>query len=156
LVSFIVGGITFFILATFTRHHHHNEKQGGVLGIVISEAFHSLIDGAVIGATYLVNPVLGGAATLGILVHEFPKIAGTLVLFRSLGLSVKKTIVYGMLAQGGAPISALFVFLLGKEVDHEQFHLFEIASIISLATIIAWVIFLEIRYHIKHTKHTHK
>lgn len=155
LVSLIVGGITFFILAKFTHQHHHNAKEGGAKGIIISEAFHSLIDGAVIGATYLVNPVLGGAATVGILVHEFPKIVGTLAVFRSIGLSIKKTIVYGMLAQSGAPVAAIFIFLLGKEVDHEQFHLLEIASVISLASIILWVIFLELRYHIEHKGHEH-
>lgn len=154
-VSLIVGGITLFILATFNRHHHHAAKDGGVKGIILSEAFHSLIDGAVIGATYLVNPVLGGAATIGIIVHEFPKIVGTLALLRGLDLSIKKTIFYGMLAQAGAPIAALFIFLLGKEVDHEQFHLLEVASLVSLATIILWIIYLEIRYHSKNKGHSH-
>jgi hypothetical protein len=60
-----------------------------------------------------------------------------------------------MLAQSGAPVAAIFIFLLGKEVDHEQFHLLEIASVISLAIIILWVIFLEIRYHVKHKDHKH-
>ncbi|MEN9552139.1 MAG: hypothetical protein RI935_516 [Candidatus Parcubacteria bacterium] len=154
LVSLIVGAITFFILASFNKHHRHNREEGGVKGIVLSEALHSLIDGAVIGATYLVNPVLGGAATLGIVVHEFPKILGTLALLRGLNLSIKKTIFYGMLAQGGAPVSALFIFILGKEIDPEQFHFLEIASLSSLATIIIWILYLEIKYHKKHS-HSH-
>lgn len=157
ITSLIVGGITLFILASFNRYHKHSPTEGGVKGIVVSEAFHSLIDGAVIGATYLVNPVLGGAATIGIVVHEFPKILGTLALFRGLNLSIKKTILYGALAQGGAPISALFIYLLGKEIDPEQFHTLEIASLASLATIIFWILYLELRHHRKHPhgKHTH-
>lgn len=155
ITSFIVGGITLFILASFNRHHKHGAAEGGVKGIVVSEALHSLIDGAVIGATYLVNPVLGGAATLGIIVHEFPKILGTLALFRGLNLSIKKTILYGALAQGGAPVAALFIYLLGKEVDPEQFHTLEIASLASLAVIILWIIYLEIRHHKKHPHHDH-
>jgi zinc and cadmium transporter len=151
IISLIVGVITFFILASFNKHHKHNKEGGGVKGIVLSEAFHSLIDGAVIGATYLVNPVLGGAATLGIVVHEFPKILGTLALLRGLNLSIKKTIVYGMLAQSGAPVAALFIFILGKEVNPEQFHTLEIASLSSLATIILWILYLEITYHKKHS-----
>jgi zinc transporter ZupT len=154
VVSLLVGAVTLFILATFNHRHHHKE-EGSVHGIVISEAFHSLIDGAVIGATHLVNPLIGGAATIGIVVHEFPKIVGTLAILRSLNLSVKKTILYGALAQVGAPIAALFVYLLGRDVNHEQFHLLEIASLVSLATIILWIIFLEIRYHIHHKGHSH-
>lgn len=156
IVSGVVGGLTLFILSSFHHHHTHNAKEGGVKGIVISEAFHSLIDGAVIGATYLVNPVLGGAATLGIVTHEFPKVVGTLALFRGLNLSLSKTVMYGALAQGGAPVAALFVFILGKEVDHDGFHLLEIASLISLATIILWILYLEIRYHKNHPHHSHK
>lgn len=155
VTSIIVGGVTLFILASFNRHHKHSPSEGGIKGIVVSEAFHSLIDGAVIGATYLVNPVLGGAATIGIVTHEFPKMLGTLALFRGLNLSIKKTILYGALAQGGAPVAAIFIYLLGKEVEAEQFHSLEIASLASLAVIILWIIYLEIRYHRKHPVHSH-
>lgn len=155
LTSVIVGGITLFILASFNRYHRHEPAEGGIKGVVVSEAFHSLIDGAVIGATYLVNPVLGGAATIGILTHEFPKILGTLALFRGLNLSIKKTVLYGMLAQGGAPVAAAFIYLLGKRVDHEQFQSLEIASLSSLSAIILWIIYLEIRYHESHAHDDH-
>jgi zinc transporter ZupT len=155
LVSIIVGGITLYILASFQNHHHHTSEEDGIKGIVISEAFHSLIDGAVIGATYLVNPIVGGAATMGIVIHELPKIIGTLTLFKAITNSTKKTMMYGVLAQGGAPISAVFIYLLGKEVDHEKFHTLEVASIASLATIILWIIFLELQHHMHHKKHEH-
>jgi zinc and cadmium transporter len=150
LVATSVGVITFFILSRFHHSHTHTQEHGGAKGIVISEAFHSLIDGAVIGGTYLISPVLGYAATLGIVVHELPKILGTLGILRSLGLSVKKTIFYGMLAQGGSPVAALLVYLLGKQIDHEQFKTLEIASITSLGVIVLWILFLEFRFHKKH------
>jgi zinc and cadmium transporter len=159
LVEIGIGGITalctFFILAFFKHKHTHAKEEDGAKGIVVSEAFHSLIDGAVIGGAYLVNPVLGYTATLGILVHEFPKIVGTLAIFRALGLSIKKTLVYGVLAQIGSPASAILVYMLGKKVSHEDFQLFEIASVSSLAAIVVWIIFLEINHHTAH-KHTHE
>lgn len=156
-IDFIVGSITalitLFILSRFSHGHHHATELEGAKGIIISEAFHSLIDGAVIGATYLVNPLLGYAATLGIITHELPKIVGTMTLFRSLGLSVRKTILYGIAAQIGSPVSAILVYVLGKKIDHEQFHALEIASISSLAAIVLWIIYLEIRFHRKHKNH---
>lgn len=159
LSDIFIGGITalitIFILSKFSHGHTHAKEEGGAKGIVISEAFHSVIDGAVIGATYLVNPVLGGAATVGIVIHEFPKILGTLAIFRGLGLSIKRTIVYGFLAQAGSPIAAVFVLLLGKQFNEEQFHLLEIASISSLGAIVLWIIWLEVSYHRTKDRHSH-
>ncbi len=161
-LSDIVTGVvtallTFLILSRFSHKHKHEKELEGAKGIVISEAFHSLIDGALIGATFLISPVVGSAVALGILVHELPKIIGTLTVLRSLGLSTKKTILYGTLAQIGVPIAALFVYLLGKEINPEQFHTLEIASISSLGAIVLWIIYLEIRFHRKHDhKHSER
>lgn len=159
LSDVFVGGITalitIFILSRFSHGHTHKQEEGGAKGIVVSEAFHSLLDGAVIGATYLVNPLLGGAATIGIVIHELPKMVGTLAIFRGLGLSIQKTILYGILAQIGSPVAAVFIFMLGKQFDAEQFHALEIASVSSLGAIVLWIIWLELRYHRKHKRHEH-
>ena len=152
-ISSLVGLLTLIIVASSSRFHTHHQEEAGAKGIVLSEAFHSLIDGAVIGGTYLVNPLIGGAATLGIIIHESPKILGTIALLRSLSLSVKKTILYSALAQGGAPIAALFVYLVGKQFTHEHFHMLELASMTSLFVIIVWIIVLEIHHHKKHDHH---
>lgn len=161
LASLGAGLLTLFILSRFSHGHNHALEEEGAKGIVISEAFHSLLDGAVIGATYLVNPFFGYAATIGIITHELPKIIGTLTLFRSIGLSVKRTILYGILAQIGSPCAAVLVYLLGKKIDHEQFYAVEIASVSSLLAIVVWIIYLELRFHIHHphskenTPHNH-
>jgi len=156
LVGIITAVITVFILSRFNHNHTHSKELAGAKGIVVSEAFHSLIDGAVIGATYLVSPLLGYAATLGIITHELPKIFGTLAVLRSLGLSTRKTVIYGICAQIGSPVSAMFVYILGRQFNHEQFHTLEIASISSLGAIILWIIYLEIKFHREHDpKHVH-
>jgi zinc and cadmium transporter len=154
-VGAVTAVCTLFILSRFNHGHTHAQEEGGAKGIVISEAFHSLIDGAVIGATYLISPLLGGAATIGIVIHELPKIIGTLAVLRGLGLSMKKTIIYGIMAQIGSPVAAIFVFLLGKQFDHEQFHALEIASISSLGAIVLWIVYLEIKYHRQHASNAH-
>ncbi len=154
-VAGITAIITTYILARFSHNHYHEKEIEGARGIVISEAFHSLIDGAVIGATYLITPLLGFAATAGILWHELPKMLGTLTIFRSLGLSIKKTIIYGIAAQIGSPIAAILVYLLGKRIDHEQFHLLEIASMSSLAAIVLWIAYQEWSFHKRHPKDEH-
>lgn len=154
-IGILTALFTFFILSRFNHGHHHAQEEGGAKGIVISEAFHSLIDGAVIGATFLINPVLGSAATIGIVIHELPKIVGTLAIFRGLGLSIKKTFIYGVMAQIGSPVAAVFVFMIGKQFNTEQFHVLEIASISSLGAIVFWIIYLELKYHREHKHHNH-
>ena len=155
--SFVIGivtaFITIFILSKFNHQHKHNPQTYGAKGIVISEAFHSLLDGAVIGGTYLINPLLGYSATLGIIIHEFPKIIGTLTLLRSLGLSVQKTFWYGVLSQIGSPSSAILIYILGTQIEANQLQTLEIASISSLGAIVFWIIYLEIRYHKNEHKH---
>lgn len=156
VIAGITATITLSILSRFSHGHTHDKEAEGAKGIVLSEAFHSLFDGMVIGTTYLVSPLLGYSVTVGILIHELPKILGTLTVFRSMGLSIKKTITYGLLAQIGSPIAAILVFLIGKRFDQEQFHAFEIASVSSLAAIVLWIFWLEIRFHIKHNKDNKK
>ena len=152
-----IGGasLTLFILSRFSHGHSHTVQEDGAKGIVISEAFHSLLDGAVIGTTYLINPIVGYAATIGIIIHELPKIVGTLTLFRSIGLSVKKTILYGIAAQIGSPVAAILIYTLGKQFNEEQFQSLEIASVSSLAAIVLWIIYLEVSHHRKHKGHSH-
>lgn len=155
LVGIITAGITVLILSRFNHGHTHAKEAEGAKGIVISEAFHSLLDGGVIGATYLVSPFLGYAATIGIITHELPKVLGTLTVLRSFGYSIKKTIMYGILAQIGSPVSALLVYMLGKNFDDAQFHAVEIASVSSLAAIVIWIVYLEIRFHARHKDKAH-
>jgi len=156
VVAVVVAAGTFFILSKFSHTHKHRNEVGAAKGIVIGEASHSLIDGAVIGATFLVNPLLGTAATIGIVSHELPKILGTLAIFRGLGLSIKQTILYGICAQIGAPIAATLVFLLGAKISHDQFHLLEIASVASLGAIVVWIIYLELKFHSKDNHNPHE
>lgn len=155
LASIIGAALTLFILSKFSHGHSHDVKEAGAKGIVISEAFHSLLDGAVIGTTYLINPLVGYAATIGVVIHELPKIIGTLTIFRGIGLSVKKTILYGIATQIGSPIAAVLIYILGKQFNEEQFQSLEIASISSLAAIVLWIIYLEINFHKKEKTHKH-
>jgi zinc transporter ZupT len=155
LASIIGAVLTLFILSRFSHGHSHDIKEAGAKGIVISEAFHSLLDGAVIGTTYLINPLVGYAATIGIVIHELPKIIGTLTIFRGIGLSMRKTILYGIATQIGSPVAAILIYTLGKQFNEEQFQFLEIASISSLAAIVLWIIYLEVNFHKKHKGHSH-
>lgn len=153
--AIVVSVLTFILLARHPHNHAHGEKSGAK-GIVLAEAFHSIFDGAALGVTFLVTPLLGIGAALGIVVHEVPKMLATLALLRSIGLSMKQTIFYGALAQIGAPVTAIIVYLFGMRIETE-FHIADAAVLASLSTIVLYILYLEIRYHRKHdhTGHVH-
>lgn len=148
--------VTYFVLSKFGHKHYHDQEENGAIGVVISEAMHSIVDGAVIGAAYLASPVIGVSATVGILSHELPKIIGTLLLFKSMNLSNSKVIIYGSLSQIGSPAAAIIVyFFFAKIIDHESLKSLEIAGLSSLTVIILYILFLEYRHHKHFKSHRH-
>jgi len=153
-VGIIVSLLTFFFLSKSGHHHTHDMKASGVKGLVVAEAFHSLFDGLAIGATFLITPLLGAGAALGIFVHEIPKMFATLGILRAMGLSTKKTILYGALSQIGAPAAALLVYIFGIKLESE-FRFADIAVIASLSTIVLYIVYLEIRHHYGKDVHRH-
>ncbi len=143
--------VTYIILSFAHKHYHEKDN---VKGIAIAEFVHSLLDGAVIGAAYLINPILGWGALLAILTHEAPKILGTVFVIRSLTTNNIEAFKYSLISQAGVPLMAVFVYVFGHniaEINPEFSHFIELASIATLITIL-----MRVAYHsIKHRGHDH-
>ncbi|MDQ5957502.1 MAG: zinc and cadmium transporter [Patescibacteria group bacterium] len=133
LSAIAAATVTYFI---FSFAHKHNENKNDVKAIAAAEFFHSLMDGLTVGAAYLVNPLAGYAAILAILVHETPKIVGTVILIRSLTNNVKDTIKYSIICQAGVPLAAIFIVTIGKEISGEWQHSVEFAAMATLTVIL--------------------
>lgn len=149
IVASVAALITYFILSFA---HKHTVKNGDVKGIALAEFFHGLMDGLVIGAAYLINPLLGWATVLAIATHELPKILGTVVLIRSLTTNAWDAVKYSALCQAGVPLAATFVYAFGKNISGEWSHAVEFASLATLAVII-----IRVAYHsYTHRGHSHE
>lgn len=148
IIASIAAIITYFILSF---GHKHTLKDGDVKGIALAEFFHSLMDGLVIGAAYLVNPLLGWGTALAIATHELPKILGTVILIRSLTNNVWDAVKYSAFCQAGVPLSAAFVYTFGKNIGGEWTHVVELSALATLAVII-----IRVFYHsFTHRGHSH-
>jgi ZIP family zinc transporter/zinc and cadmium transporter len=81
-------------------------------------AFHSLLDGVVIGVGFEVDFTIGIAATLGVLLHEIPEgITITALLIHS-GFERKKTLVMGWTVALATPLGAVGAYLfIGDMAD---------------------------------------
>jgi len=111
----ILGGIIFFfILEKFFRWHHvhnHNEcdhedespKHIGSL-VLVSDGAHNLIDGILIGASYMISIEVGVATTIAVILHEIPQEMGDFGLLIHAGYSKAKALFWNL-------VSALTAFI---------------------------------------------
>lgn len=136
IASTIAALLTAAVLA-IGRHEHTHKSLYALVG---AEFLHSLADGFTIGMAYLVNPLLGYGALIGIVAHEAPKILATMLVIRSMTNSAAKTVGYSMLAQAGVPLVGITLFLVGAKVDPEYAHIAHMVALGSLVVVLLYMI----------------
>ncbi len=119
----LFGIIIFFVLEKFLRwrHCHLSENEEHVHPMVtmnlVGDGVHNLIDGMVIGATYLVSIPLGLTTTLAIVLHEIPQEMGDFGILVHGGLSVKKALMFNFLSAATAIIGTVLSLTVGPFVQ---------------------------------------
>jgi len=79
--AILAGFLGFYLMSHIlsTYHHHHSEAHDGCEGqrgarmLLVGDAVHNFADGIVIASAFFINPVLGIATTIGIMLHEVPQ-----------------------------------------------------------------------------------
>jgi len=119
----LLGILVFFVLEKFLRwrHCHLNEPETHIHPVVtmnlVGDAVHNLIDGTIIGATYMVSIPLGLATTLAIVLHEIPQEMGDFGILVHGGLSPKKAIGFNFLSAAFAIIGAILSLAIGPHLQ---------------------------------------
>jgi zinc and cadmium transporter len=107
---FLAGFLGFFTLEKVLhwRHGHHPKERKGIapVGILnlVADSLHNLIDGMLIGASFLTSFPLGLATTLAVVLHEIPQEIGDYAVLLHAGFRRKWAILFNLL-------SAVFAFL---------------------------------------------
>lgn len=107
---FLAGFLGFFALEKVLhwRHGHHPKERKGIapVGILnlVADSLHNLIDGMLIGASFLTSFPLGLATTLAVVLHEIPQEIGDYAVLLHAGFRRKWAILFNLL-------SAVFAFL---------------------------------------------
>jgi zinc and cadmium transporter len=105
----ITGILLFFVLEKFLHWHHYHgsEDQAGhhehteiephtaprkgmhpvAKMIIVSDALHNLLDGAIIGASFLVSAQVGIATTVAVILHEIPQEIGDFGVLLHFGMN---------------------------------------------------------------------
>jgi zinc and cadmium transporter len=117
---FILGLIIFFILEKFIhwRHCHvpTSKKHPHPFAYMnlVGDALHNLIDGLVIGGTYLISIPLGVATTIAVLLHEIPQELGDFGVLVSGGFTIKKALFLNFLTALTSIVGVVIALILGQ------------------------------------------
>ncbi len=120
---FFVGFLGFFAMEKVLhwRHGHHpKERQGiapvGILNL-IADSLHNLIDGMLIGASFLTSFPLGLATTLAVVLHEIPQEIGDYAILLHAGFRRKWAILFNLLSAVFAFVGLAIAFGLSGQID---------------------------------------
>lgn len=117
---YVLAGIfVFFILEKFLRWRHEHVLQDaepvhhiGLMNLV-ADGLHNLIDGMLIGASYLVDIKIGVATTLAVVLHELPQEIGDFGILLHAGFSRTRALVFNFLSASLAVIGAVVALVVG-------------------------------------------
>jgi len=132
-VYIFAGFLVFFILEKFLRWKHthgmaeedcddctveeENVSHIGHLNI-FSDAIHNLIDGFLIGASYLVSIEVGVATTLAVFLHEIPQEIGDFGLLIHAGYSRGKALFFNALSAAISIIGVVLALIIGSGFEN--------------------------------------
>jgi len=116
----IFGIIIFFIIEKFLHWHHHGEDQENTeihpVGklLLITDGFHNLIDGIIIGVSFLISIPIGIATTLAVILHEIPQEIGDFAVLIHSGYDKKRALYLNFLSALAAVIGTVIALIFGN------------------------------------------
>lgn len=132
----ILGGmLLFFVVEKLLRRDHdarrahlHGRSSVGRPELaainLIGDGTHNLIDGLLIGASYMASPALGVSTTIAVLLHEIPQELGDFGILIHSGLPVRKAVLLNLASASVAIVGTVIALLVGSFVQHAIVSLF--------------------------------
>ena len=116
--TLLIGILSFFVLEKLALwrhcHTHECELHGSTAPLVlIGDAAHNFLDGAMIGAAAMTSVPLAVSTALAVLAHEIPHELGDFAILLQAGYSRKRALMFNALAAtagvAGAALALLFL-----------------------------------------------
>jgi len=85
---------------------------------LVGDFAHNIIDGIIIGASYLVSIPVGIATTIAVLIHEIPQEISDFGVLIHGGFSRKKALIYNFFTALSSLIGAGLALLLGNIIEN--------------------------------------
>jgi zinc and cadmium transporter len=122
----LLGGVlTFFLLEKFLlwRHCHDNEDcevhtSTAASLVIVGDAFHTFVDGAVIAAAVLSSIPLGLTTALAVAAHEIPQEVGDVAILLRAGYGRGRALTLNLVSAAGGVLGAFAMLLASKSLPN--------------------------------------
>lgn len=122
------------------KQQQHHPRRHLALVNLLGDAIHNFIDGALIGATYLVSTRTGLTLSLAIVLHELPQEFGDFGVLLHAGFSVQKALLANFAVACFAVLGCILALLIGEEFEEGTLYLLPFASGLFLYLALAGII----------------
>ena len=119
--TLLLGILAFFVLEKLVlwRHCHTHDCEvhdGSVFPVIIGDAFHNFVDGALIAAAVMTSVPLGVSTALAVAAHEIPQEVGDFAILLHAGYSRRRALLLnvtsGLASAAGAIVALVAVRLV--------------------------------------------
>jgi zinc and cadmium transporter len=114
--TLLAGVMLFFVLEKLVLwrhcHTHDSEVHGGsVAGVVVGDAFHNFVDGAVIATAVMTSVPLGISTAIAVAAHEIPQELGDFAILLHAGYSRGRALLLNVLSGLSSALGAVVAFV---------------------------------------------
>jgi zinc and cadmium transporter len=115
LAALLAGIIGFFILEKLVllRHSHEDEHElhaGTAALVIIGDAFHNFLDGAIICTAVLSSVPLGVSTAVAVAAHEIPQEVGDTAILLASGYTRRRALLLNVASAGSGVLGALLAY----------------------------------------------
>ena len=113
--TLLVGILVFFVLEKLVlwRHCHTHDCEvhdGTVFPVLVGDAFHNFVDGAVIAAAVMTSVPLGVSTAIAVAAHEIPQEVGDFAILLHAGYSRGRALLLNLLSAAASAVGAIAAF----------------------------------------------
>jgi zinc and cadmium transporter len=123
VVALLAGILTFFVLEKLVIWRHCHEEDGecdahhsAATLVLVGDAFHTFVDGAIIGAAVLTSIPLGVSTAIAAAAHEIPQEVGDFAVLLNAGYSRRRAVLLNLLSATAGIAGTLFVFFFFQDL----------------------------------------
>jgi zinc and cadmium transporter len=114
--TLLCGILTFFVLEKLVlwRHCHTHDcevHESSVVPVLVGDAFHNFVDGAVIAAAVITSVPLGVSTAFAVAAHEIPQEVGDFAILLHAGYSRTRALLLNVISAAASAAGAVAAFV---------------------------------------------
>jgi zinc and cadmium transporter len=125
LGTLLAGVLTFFVLEKLViwRHCHsghecevHTNTAASL--VIVGDAFHTFVDGALIAAAVVTSIPLGITTAIAVAAHEIPQEVGDVAILLRAGYSRTQALILNLMSGAGGVLGAFLMLMASKSLPN--------------------------------------